>query len=521
MKKIFLGSILTLLSQFSFANVLGDMQTFAPNTDGLDFITVHSARSLNEGHFAFSNYVNIAKDHLLVYRDLTSQDRMNYSSLLSEYDFGISYGFTKSLQMSLMAPILLTYEGETKEGIHVDVSKGVHSLRPGLKWSLYETKQHAAAILLSADVPQVTNSPYTGTQPNGIINFETAYTFRNNNSAHGLNLGYRNRNPTSRPSDGRMFPLHDQLTYSYGYGTKLTEAMRFVFEFIGSYPLNKEPYLNATDAASYDLLFGAKHFWWKYLRFDWGFTVEPGVASLSPTWRVFTGLVYYWKNDVNRPSEAEEEKNFARAYPPASTEQLSPAVDEFIVAPMEAEVFEGEEFEYKVQGGRYPYEFRILDGEGQVDSAGLFQAPTQAGKVRVEIHDQIGQTKIAKVTILPIPKPDREIRLKNLKFIFAKDELIKSSIESLYKDLVQFDGIQIREIIIEGHTDDIGKNEDNKKLGRKRAQAIKNILVERLNLFPKQIKVISYGEEKPLTTNKTAAGRQINRRVELKVYFQK
>ncbi len=504
-----------------FANVLGDMQTFAPNTDGLDFITVHSARSLNEGHFAFSNYINMAKDHLLVYPNLATQDRMPYSSLLTEYDFGIAYGITKSFQVSLMAPILLTYEGETKENIHVDVTKGIHTLRPGLKWSFFEDSSDAAAFHFSVDAPQVTNSPYTGNSPQPIPNLELSWTHRNTESSHGVNLGHRGRKAGDRPSDGRMFPLHEQMIFSYGYATRLTETMRFVFEFIGSHPLNKDPYERTIEASSYDLLFGAKHFWWKYLRFDWGMTIEPGVNSLSPTWRVFAGLVYYWKNEINRPSAAEEEKFYTRSYEPATAVDLAPAVDEFSLSPAEADIFEGQEIDFEAKGGRYPYDFKIVSGPGRIDAAGLYQAPTQPGKAIIEVTDQIGQKRQAVITITGIPKADKQITLRNLKFVFAKDELISESKSSLYRDVDQLADVEIKEIIVEGHTDNVGQPEANKSLGRRRAQVVKNILVERLNLHPGQVKVVSYGEDRPLATNNTDKGRQINRRVELKVYYRR
>ncbi len=505
----------------TFANVLGDMQTFAPNTDGLDFITVHSSRSLNEGHFAFSNYLNIAKDHLLVYRNLNTQDRMPYSSLLSEYDFGIAYGLSKSFQVSLMAPILLTYEGEKKEGIEVDVTKGIHSLRPGVKWSFYESGQTFSALHLSVDAPQVTNSPYTGVDPKPIWNLEGSFTYRDSDSTHGVNLGFRNRQPSDRPADGRMFPLREQLIFSYGYAQKWTENTRLIFEFIGSHPLNKDPYERTIEASSYDLLFAAKHFWWKYLRFDWGFTIEPGVNSLAPTWRAFTGLVYYWKNDLNRKSEAEEEKFYTRPYEPGAPVDLPPAVDEFRLNPSQAEIYEGEELELEAQGGRYPYDYRIIKGPGTIDAAGLYTAPTLPGEAIIEVRDQIGQRRRATVRILSAPKADKEISLRNLKFVFAKDELIQDSKFSLYRDLEQLENVEIKEIIVEGHTDNVGGPDANKILGRRRAQAVKNILIERLNLYPVQVKVVSYGEDRPITSNETDRGRQLNRRVELKVYYRK
>jgi outer membrane protein OmpA-like peptidoglycan-associated protein len=518
----FLFSILLFVSLNARANVLGEMQTFAPNTDGLDFITVHSARALNEGHFAFSNYFNYAKDHLLAYRSLADQDSINYSSHLFEYDFGVSYGISKKLQVSLMSPILLDYSGEQVDNIHVEVTRGVHSLRPGTKWSFYESGDQFAALLFSVDFPVVTNSPYTGTSPRPIYNLETAYTLRQKTATHGFNIGYRKRQPSDIPADGRMFPLKDQLIFSYGYSQKLTQTTRFVFEFFGSHPIDKDPYQRTMDASSYDLLFAAKHFWWKYLRFDWGATVEPGVKSLSPTWRVFAGLVYYWKNDLGGTSEAEQENlglsEVEKYHPP--TEPLPEAAPELTINPEHVEIVEGEAVDFEVTGGRYPYDFRVASGQGLIDSAGVYQAPSVPTHAVIEVQDQIGQTKKAIVDVVSAGKPDKVIRLQNLKFVFGKDELIPESKRTLDHDLKELEGTPIKQIIVEGHTDNIGKIEANRLLGRRRARVIRRHLLERLNLASQQVKSVSFGEERPLVSNKTVKGRQINRRVELKVYWK-
>ena len=71
-------------------------------------------------------------------------------------------------------------------------------------------------------------------------------------------------------------------------------------------------------------------------------------------------------------------------------------------------------------------------------------------------------------------------------------------------------------IEIQGHTDSTGSAAYNKKLGLKRAEAVRDYLHERgipLNLM----QVISYGEERPIADNSTREGRAQNRRVEILV----
>lgn len=68
--------------------------------------------------------------------------------------------------------------------------------------------------------------------------------------------------------------------------------------------------------------------------------------------------------------------------------------------------------------------------------------------------------------------------------------------------------------VIEGHTDSVGKVAANVKLSQRRADAIKKILVEKYKVDKNRISSVGYGPKKPIADNKTANGRQKNRRVE-------
>lgn len=71
-----------------------------------------------------------------------------------------------------------------------------------------------------------------------------------------------------------------------------------------------------------------------------------------------------------------------------------------------------------------------------------------------------------------------------------------------------------RKIVIEGHTDSRGKSEYNLALSKRRADAVKKALVAK-GIDESRIETKGYGETSPVANNKTAAGRQQNRRVEV------
>jgi outer membrane protein OmpA-like peptidoglycan-associated protein len=71
--------------------------------------------------------------------------------------------------------------------------------------------------------------------------------------------------------------------------------------------------------------------------------------------------------------------------------------------------------------------------------------------------------------------------------------------------------------VIEGHTDDVGKEVVNIKLSYKRADNIRVYLAEKLGIDRSRMRVIGYDCQKPIASNKTAEGRQKNRRGEIHI----
>lgn len=71
---------------------------------------------------------------------------------------------------------------------------------------------------------------------------------------------------------------------------------------------------------------------------------------------------------------------------------------------------------------------------------------------------------------------------------------------------------------IEGHTDNVGKDEYNQTLSENRAASVRNYLVKK-GIDESRLTATGFGETKPLADNKTAAGRAKNRRVVLRLNY--
>ena len=71
------------------------------------------------------------------------------------------------------------------------------------------------------------------------------------------------------------------------------------------------------------------------------------------------------------------------------------------------------------------------------------------------------------------------------------------------------------EVVCNGHTDSTGPLKLNMRLSLVRAESVRSFLVNEQNVPRYQVTIQGFGPTKPVATNKTAAGRKKNRRVEV------
>jgi outer membrane protein OmpA-like peptidoglycan-associated protein len=68
---------------------------------------------------------------------------------------------------------------------------------------------------------------------------------------------------------------------------------------------------------------------------------------------------------------------------------------------------------------------------------------------------------------------------------------------------------------VEGHTDSVGSEEYNQRLSQARAESVRTYLQQAGIDAARFTRITGFGESRPVATNVNAAGRQMNRRVEL------
>ena len=67
---------------------------------------------------------------------------------------------------------------------------------------------------------------------------------------------------------------------------------------------------------------------------------------------------------------------------------------------------------------------------------------------------------------------------------------------------------------LEGHTDERGSREYNIALGERRANAVRQVMIA-MGVSPQQIRIVSYGEERPAAAGQDEQSYALNRRVEI------
>jgi len=101
-------------------------------------------------------------------------------------------------------------------------------------------------------------------------------------------------------------------------------------------------------------------------------------------------------------------------------------------------------------------------------------------------------------------------------FDFNSAALRSASRESLREMANVFEKYPNTTIEVAGHTDSIGSAAYNQRLSERRAGNVANYL-EQLGVNGSRLDAEGYGKSQPRATNSTAAGRQLNRRVEIHV----
>ncbi|HSX70877.1 MAG TPA: OmpA family protein, partial [Pseudomonas sp.] len=129
--------------------------------------------------------------------------------------------------------------------------------------------------------------------------------------------------------------------------------------------------------------------------------------------------------------------------------------------------------------------------------------------------------EVVQEEVAPTPEPAENVRVElDVKFDFDKSVVKEESYGDI-KNLADFmNQYPQTNTTVEGHTDSVGTDAYNQKLSERRANAVREVLVNQYGVGSERVGSVGYGESQPVADNATEAGRAVNRRVEAEVEAQ-
>lgn len=158
------------------------------------------------------------------------------------------------------------------------------------------------------------------------------------------------------------------------------------------------------------------------------------------------------------------------------------------------------------------------DGDGLTDGEEVLKYKTDPLKKDTDGGSVDDGTEVKRGTDPLNPEDDVvkigvPIILEGITFDVGKATIKPESEATLMKALKTLETYTDISVEISGHTDNTGSAKLNQKLSEERANSVKDWLVSK-GIDPSRITTKGYGKDKPIADNKTAEGKQKNRRIE-------
>lgn len=173
----------------------------------------------------------------------------------------------------------------------------------------------------------------------------------------------------------------------------------------------------------------------------------------------------------------------------------------------------------------------LSDGELKADTRYCYRATStdDTGRESVLSNESCAATP-APTVLMEEKKPAAESAVAKEMFekgratINIEFDTGKALVKTKYHDEIKKFADVMREhpdlkVVIEGHTDGIGNKALNQRLSQKRAESVKDYMVKKFGIDESRLSATGYGMTKPIASNKTAKGKQKNRRVEAVVDY--
>ncbi|MFY7964696.1 MAG: OmpA family protein [Chitinophagaceae bacterium] len=153
-----------------------------------------------------------------------------------------------------------------------------------------------------------------------------------------------------------------------------------------------------------------------------------------------------------------------------------------------------------------------LKGCPDTDGDGVPDIDDRCPRIKGTIANK-GCPEIAKEDVIRITRIASKIFFEN-----NSDKLKVASLVQLDELAAILNRYEAANLTVEGHTDNVGKDDFNMTLSQKRTESVKNYLATK-GIDEVRLTATGFGETKPIADNKSSLGRAKNRRVELRTSY--
>lgn len=482
-----------------------DLQLFTPAAGDWNYITVNGGQLIPEGKWAISSAVSYG-NRPLIRVDSDGKVREVIVNYVSALELSGVIGLFDWLEIGLHVPYL--YSSGLSQPFPVDDANGVGDLRLSTKFGLYRPQ---ASSGLSVALNTVNHIPggdgaRQSTRRHYSVGAQLNAEYRQPKWRIALNGGYRHlsthRELTSL--DGSSMSV-----WGLGGGYSISQKLELITEayqrlmtldrspFEALFALRIRPHQSRPDDVSVTL--GS------------GFGLGTDLGSVG--FRLFAALTY-------RPSdEPRELKCTAQATTISQVDITADSdgdgvSDRFDRCPKVAEDRDGfedvdgcpdidnDQDGIEDKADRCPLQAETVNNHQDQD--GCPDQLRTAQSVPVTDDDHAAEGQLLDIT-------ERVFFKHNESILLSKSYPIVNQVANL---LIRYP--QIKELRVEGHTDDTGAKRSNIELSQDRAAAVLRYLVSK-GVEASRLVSRGYGDTRPIASNDTDEGRALNRRVNFRI----
>jgi outer membrane protein OmpA-like peptidoglycan-associated protein len=435
-------------------------QTFSPAMGSQDFATVQSSSTIPSRHFNLGLFVNHAADTL----PYQAERQGKLSNTLTSMDLMVGYGVTSNLEFGVFAPFAV-HQSVSDQQTHSEfLERGNTELRPYAKIKLHEQGTFGLGIQTNININRTIDNPYAGGGSALGASVEIAADWIHSAVRLGFNLGYRYQQKGKELSDALVKPVGDRYLASAGLGIPVAASTSLVGELYGSAPTTG--FENQTDRRGENLeaLVGLQQKFSKRTKGQLGLTSEALHGLNTADWRIYLGI-----NQLFGPGERTSAK-------PTIVRKKSPRpIRDFVVKP-------------------------------EIVPASI-SAPAR-NEPRELTPEQV-----------PTETPAEVFVLRDVHFEFDSDhQILRGGMIELEKVANKLRTMEFDQIVVEGHCDYYGTDDYNDDLSMRRSRNVARHLIRQHGMDAAKMNFVGFGERRPKTPDTSDFGRQVNRRVEIKVF---